>query len=850
MINSQMTSMSAIVHYDLVVLEAFFIGHALSTSVNLLVFPKSSRKVAFNDVRGYLNGIKKVLDQEERYVSSFENSILLHPTFSPSRGSDGEISATIDTPERAQSALKKAMQELTSTSTRLRGDLKLAKRDIAWGSITPSDLSALTMLLREILLGLRGMTALAPLFERLCDWRGWEHKNSNINYHSRFYQSERHGSIQDDSLERQEWRTIFRNFRKPVHEVKSDVEFALSHVAILLGLEKRDMSVSTADARDSEKQASYEPGDSDFLEKFSKQVQAFHGRRSGTLRRWEENRMSRRPSAEALTESTEQHYSPFPLNREDQEQFFVILYMQHLFHTLLDSTLELVKFAEIHRVDGAERKFVAPGRHKITKWLRHILREEDTSVDLNVGDSRMTPMHIVAFGDAFGAKKNPEHLPPTNQWQKAGNLLRKLSRFLSGSESLFGFRVACAVMCVAIIGLLGSTTKFFYAQRLIWAMILIPFSMTPTSGQSFSLLFFRIIGSIVAAIVSIANWYIVDGHPAGVLVFFYIFTFIEFYFTIKYPQYIAVWKVNLVTRAVMTGYALQTRKSGIQSPPATNSLHYPIYLIAPYRLATTIVGVFVAFCWTIFPAPVTSRSRFRAKLGQSLFLLATYYASMHATVDMYLSDQQGNMADKESAGRRLSKARANIFAKELTLLASLREHRSYFKYEITIGGAFPKVLYDQIIAEVDGLLSYMNLAVHAATTGLQGHGDAGSGLPVDVKAAWRKQVIEIFHSTEFASHNITTLLSLLASSVTNGQPLPPYLEPPVPYHVARQLLKANPELLSVKYALDPGFSAFAVIEVSSTMIAEGLGRLLGLVKDLVGEVDFGFKIEEATKPNG
>jgi hypothetical protein len=48
------------------------------------------------------------------------------------------------------------------------------------------------------------------------------------------------------------------------------------------------------------------------------------------------------------------------------------------------------------------------------------------------------------------------------------------------------------------------------------------------------------LGTLIAAILSFIIWYIVDGQTGGVIFMLFLFTFIEFYFVIKYPKYIVV----------------------------------------------------------------------------------------------------------------------------------------------------------------------------------------------------------------------------------------------------------------------------------------------------------------------
>lgn len=47
---------------------------------------------------------------------------------------------------------------------------------------------------------------------------------------------------------------------------------------------------------------------------------------------------------------------------------------------------------------------------------------------------------------------------------------------------------------------------------------------------------------------SLVIWYIVDGHPAGVIVFIFVFIFMDFYFLMKYPRFTVVAVISIVTQ--------------------------------------------------------------------------------------------------------------------------------------------------------------------------------------------------------------------------------------------------------------------------------------------------------------
>ncbi len=45
---------------------------------------------------------------------------------------------------------------------------------------------------------------------------------------------------------------------------------------------------------------------------------------------------------------------------------------------------------------------------------------------------------------------------------------------------------------------------------------------------------------------------------------------------------------------------------------------------------------------------------------------------------------------------------------------------------------------------------------------------------------------------------------------------------------------------------EPGYSAYAVLQVCSSLVSDDLRRLVEHVKDLVGETDFTFKIGDSS----
>jgi hypothetical protein len=86
------------------------------------------------------------------------------------------------------------------------------------------------------------------------------------------------------------------------------------------------------------------------------------------------------------------------------------------------------------------------------------------------------------------------------------------------------------------------------------------------------------------------------------------------------------------------------------------------------------------------------------------------------------------------------------------------------------------------------------------------------------------------------------VLTLLSAAIRDGQPLPPYLPKPKPYALSDRLEALDKDILSVRHVNEPGYAAFAVLQLSARCIGIDLERLIRTVKELVGELDFSFHV--------
>lgn len=91
----------------------------------------------------------------------------------------------------------------------------------------------------------------------------------------------------------------------------------------------------------------------------------------------------------------------------------------------------------------------------------------------------------------------------------------------------------------------------------------------------------------------------------------------------------------------------------------------------------------------------------RQSLGASLYMLANYYSVIHETVKIRMRGGEGDWTLKTSAGRRLAKARNKVFSKLMLMLNGLRTYSEFQRWEVPVGGRFPKRKYDSIISCVE-----------------------------------------------------------------------------------------------------------------------------------------------------
>ena len=121
---------------------------------------------------------------------------------------------------------------------------------------------------------------------------------------------------------------------------------------------------------------------------------------------------------------------------------------------------------------------------------------------------------------------------------------------------------------------------------------------------------------------------------------------------------------------------------------------------------------------------------------------------------------------------------------------------------------------------IRSILNYLSLISYSST-----HFSHDPATSPD-RATWIQDFARLIGRLDATSQDITSVLALLSSAVTNGNPLPPYLKPPAPYRLSQKLEEMDADILSVSHIAEPGYSAFAVMQIASSLVNDDLEKLI------------------------
>jgi Fusaric acid resistance protein-like len=378
--------------------------------------------------------------------------------------------------------------------------------------------------------------------------------------------------------------------------------------------------------------------------------------------------------------------------------------MEFLHYSIAKALIDLVVYADSLATSGKLTKWrlILPKWKRIKRFFTNVYSTNDLSQETGTISDFQDGSHKIFLGESYYEKKDPEHLPPRNWFEAAGDRALMIPKWLASPASAFGLRAAIATISLAIPLFVRQTQAFASQNRLYWAIIMTAISMSPTSGQSIFGFILRVVGTILAMLLSWIIYYVAgNGKTPGILVLYWFFVSILLYIPIKRPQFAAVGMITVVTITLTIGYELEARKIGIIAVSTSGAKYIGILTFGPVRLATVLAGLFAAFFWTVFPYPISDHSVLRRDVGGSLYLLANYYSVVHATLSARIRRNEGSLADKTSIASRLKKIRLRLYNKLVLLLNDMRTYARFVKFEPPIGGKFPSKQYDDVRSRIE-----------------------------------------------------------------------------------------------------------------------------------------------------
>lgn len=472
-------------------LITFLLGFAVATVVSLMIVPISSRRNVFKDIMAYAKAIEMVCEAQQAYIKIAER--VDHP--GRAKTSDGnvdvqfggrdhrEVHNRIESDEREEQ-LKLSMAALVALHDKMAADLTLAESEMAWGKLDNTELRSIFVLFRAVMLPLAGICMVPDILREFS--AGWVHED-------------------EPRLTRETWTSFLEAFRQELERSAELVTLAIQHAVVVLGIARAgtarhmDLTPRVSQQPDIEKRAQeLVPGHAGFTPAFETKVREIYDQR-GT-----QAVVAAGDGAhpeEAHVHSDTIHSG----NERYTEETLTFFFLQHLTDALLKGSLNIVRFAD----QGIGTKMVEFNR--VIFPTAGAIPWFSTKRNSNASRSPTAKEHRIT-----------KHSSATNLWQRSGKTLGLIPHILASEQSSFGFRAAAASFSVAILAYLRQTQNFFFEQRLIWVLIVIVIGMSPTSGASLFSFAVRIVGTIISLVLSLAIWYVVVGHTAGVIVLLYI----------------------------------------------------------------------------------------------------------------------------------------------------------------------------------------------------------------------------------------------------------------------------------------------------------------------------------------
>jgi len=477
------------IYLNVELMEIYFLALGIASGCSLFIWPMTTRNSVFKGMEAYIGVMKDILAAQADYIQKLGRDDSVTKSDTTETPELDQVKSQVEKAKALQkdgAAIREAVGRLKAIHIKLWADIAIAKREVAYGKLCASDLGRIFKILRSLFLNAIGVKTMVDMIEFLS-------KDPTTEDAIRCLVGQ-HKCKKTPTRERPS-----TSLYQAIVDFNQSMAIGLDHAGRLLEVlpqqQKNGNDPEASPARQRDIHLLLETS-----------IRKFNAHHEGLLLSW----------------AADPRYTE--VAGEGNRPLSSLLYLGHLMHNIGATVNELVAFSELKCRDGSMQnpRLLGPGFHRIRKWLKSLFFTSDSSPNQikvlepidNFETSMPTPPKTAERGPQHGPTKDPDHLPPTNAWEKYSDYVRVLPRAFGSEESLFGLRVACATLSLGILSYLRQTQAFYYDQRLIWAMIVLVAGMTQSSGQSLFSLLGRLAGTVSAVVIAYTVWYMVDGKPA------------------------------------------------------------------------------------------------------------------------------------------------------------------------------------------------------------------------------------------------------------------------------------------------------------------------------------------------
>ena len=256
--------------------------------------------------------------------------------------------------------------------------------------------------------------------------------------------------------------------------------------------------------------------------------------------------------------------------------------------------------------------------------------------------------------------------------------------------------------------------------------------------------------------------------------------------------------------------------------------YLPVYKLGPFRILVTFIGVVLAFIFTVFPYPVTSRDLLRQDVAQQFHLLSKMYSLTQARLN-------AAVCSNTRAIQHLRKSMGEVSLKCIGVQARSSDNLMYASWEPNLRYRFPKGIYSELLSSLQRYPFHRGYLISSIYDMYVIQNDAISRLEGDWLRAMTTALGKEFF--ESVANQTISLLTILAGALTLDAPIPPFLSIPRAALFRVLMAEREPEEMSLQHVGETGYAVFAAMSVSSQFADQEVERCIGLVRSLVGEVD-------------